>query len=485
MNKFVESCIEKSQEKLTENGAFAYNTSGDKVLDFFSTAGALRSRTEEDIIRKFELAYLANRNIALHMLFYTGDIRGGLGERRTFRVLLNWLGRRHPHDVVDNLENIPFYNRYDSLFSLVGTRAESAMWAFVRKTLNEDLIAVKEKKSCSLLAKWMPSINTSSKKTRDLAELAWVRIGCKNQKAYRTLLSFLRSYIDVVERRMSLGEWEKIQYEKVPAYAMKRYSEAFFNHDEKRFENYLEAVNNNKKEIKAGVLYPYDLVHQVFSHTNNEVTELQWKALPNYIEEGQNILVMADVSGSMTGRPMETSIGLATYFAQHNVGDFHNCYMSFTNKPSFIKLEDEWSFERCVQHVQHTGIGFSTNLRAAFDYILQALISRNVPQQDAPKALVVISDMEIDPYFYYDSNLDFVEIWRKKFNDAGYDFPKLVLWNVESRQDTYLTKANDVLLFSGQSASTFKNLCKCFNMTAWQAMIETLYGTDRYERVVV
>ena len=71
MNKFVESCIEKSQEKLTENGAFAYNTSGDKVLDFFSTAGALRSRTEEDIIRKFELAYLANRNIALRMLFYT------------------------------------------------------------------------------------------------------------------------------------------------------------------------------------------------------------------------------------------------------------------------------------------------------------------------------------------------------------------------------------------------------------------------------
>lgn len=485
MNKFVESCIEKSQEKLTENGAFAYNTSGDKVLDFFSTAGALRSRTEEDIIRKFELAYLANRSIALRMLFYTGDVRGGLGERKTFRVILNWLGHRHPQDVIDNLENIPFYNRYDSLFSLVGTRAESAMWAFIRKTLNEDLIAVKGKKSCSLLAKWMPSINTSSKKTRDLAELAWVRIGCKNQKAYRTLLSFLRSYIDVVERRMSLGEWEKIQYEKVPAYAMKRYSESFFNHDEERFEEYLEAVKNNKKEIKANVLYPYDLVHQVFSHTNNEVTELQWKALPNYIEDGQNILVMADVSGSMTGRPMETSIGLATYFAQHNTGDFHNCYMSFTNKPHFIELKDEWPLEQCVRYARYTDVGYSTNLEAAFAYILQALLRRNVSQQDAPKALVVISDMEIDPYFNYDSKFDFVETWRKKFNDAGYEFPKLVLWNVESRQDTYLTKANDVLLFSGQSASTFKNLCKCFNMTAWQAMIETLYGTDRYERVVV
>lgn len=492
---FAETAKNVSHIKTTENGAMAYDTTNNALLDLFAQIGALRPRSIEEITIKYAEAYAVDPELATKMLFYAGNIRGGLGERRTFRVCLRWLAINHPNVVRDNLTNVPHFNRWDSLFTLVGTPVEDKMWAYIRDQLGLDMQAVIKEKhggkhaGISLLAKWMPTETAHKAETRALAKTAMHKLGV-TPRQYRKMLSALRAHLKVVESLMSAGKWDEVEYPAVPSYAMKNYRKAFSNHDNARFGEYIASLNKGEAKVNASTLFPYDLVHQYMAgsytgHKSDPIIEAQWKALPNYIEGENNILVMADVSGSMYGRPIETSIGLATYFAQHNTGDYHGLYMTFTDRPHFIDISRETTLASCVAKVNNTDVGYSTNLDRAFQHVLDHALLHHIKNEDMPKALVVISDMEIDPYFRGRRNLDFVAKWKEEFARHNLVCPKLVMWNVEARNDTFLSQNNDVLLVSGQSASTFYNLCSALGgKTAWDFMCEVL-NDPMYDCVVI
>lgn len=492
---FANAVKTNTNTKYTENGARAYSTTGKALLDLFAQIGALRPRTEDEIANKYAAAFAADPLLATKMLFYAGNVRGGLGERRTFRICLKWLATNHADIVVKNAALIPHFNRWDSMFVLIGTPAEKEMWKVIADQLNSDMAAVAASKGrkaqpISLLAKWMPTETASSAETRKMAKRCMTNLGL-TPRAYRKVLSALRKHLKVVETSMSAQEWEAIQYAQVPSYAMKNYRAAFAKHDPEGFAAYKASLIKGETKVNASTLYPYDLVAQYTksrgywgyrSVNPDTIVEAQWKALPNYVQGENNILIMADVSGSMSGRPMDTSVGLATYFAQHNKGDYHNLYMTFTDKPHFIELREGATLAECVSKVMSTDVGYNTNLEAAFNYILQHAISNRVSDEELPKALVVVSDMEIDRYMRQ-SKMDFVDAMRAKFARHGYTLPKLILWNVEARNDTFLTKQEDVLCVSGQSASTFRELCGNLDgKTAWDLMMETL-GNKMYDVV--
>lgn len=475
-----------NQTKLTENGAVAYSTTNDGLLDLFGTIGALRPRSEADILEKFKKAFYEDKLLATKMMFYAGNIRGGLGERRTFKTILKWMAENYPEIVRKNLELIPYFNRYDSIFVLEDTPAEGQMWEHIKGQLFMDTENFKRGKSISLLAKWMPSENASSAKSRRLARKAAKCLGL-TPRLYRKLLSNLRSYIDITESKMSAGEWGEINYEAVPSNAMMRYANAFNRNDSDRFNEYKASLVRGEKKVNASTLYPYDLVKNYMGYrpATNPLVEEQWKALPNYVDEESNILIMADVSGSMAGRPMETSVGLAIYFAERNVGPMEGVYMTFTDRPHFITLDKNDSLERKVRTVKNTDVGYGTDLNAAFNYLLGTAIANDFKPEDMPKAITVISDMEIDRYMRPGAKYDFIDVQRKKFNDAGYELPKLILWNVEARQDTFLSQSEDVIFISGQSPSSFRSLLgNIGGKNAYEVMLETL-NNKMYDCVVV
>ena len=502
---FAQAMYKQGTHKLTENGAFAYDsTAQGAMLDLFSQIGALRPRTEREIEQKFAAAFKEDKLLATKMMFYAGDIReGGLGERRTFRICLHWLAENHPEIVVKNIQLIPFYNRFDSLFTLVGTECETVMWELVAETLTKDVRAMKASTKSkhvpvSLLAKWMPSENTSSAKTRALAAKA-MRALKLSPRTYRRMLSALRKHIGITERMMSAGEWGMIDYAKVPSYAMHNYGSAFAKHDHERFDAYLKSVNKGEVKINAATLFPYDLVEKYMprhynaqvrhygdcyvSSNEDAVVETQWKALPNYLTKPMNAVVMADVSGSMSGRPMATSIGLAIYFAQHNTGLFHNQYMTFTNDPHFINIKEGASLLQNVQQVASAGVGYSTNLEAAFREVLNVAVRNWIAPDEMPETIVVISDMEIDKYMRPGRHWDFLDTMRARFEQYGYKLPKIVMWNVNARKDTVLSQSEDVIFISGQSASSFKALCQNLDgVTAYELMLQVLNG-KAYEKV--
>ena len=483
---FANAVKTNTNTKFTENGARAYTTQGNALTDLFAQIGALRPRAEQEITRKYAEAFSVDPLLATKMLFYAGNVRGGLGERRTFRICLKWLAENHPSIVIKNAALIPHFNRWDSMFTLVGTAAEKEMWKVIADQLNTDMAAVAVSKTTrkpqpiSLLAKWMPTETASSKATRDLAFHAMRNLGL-TPRAYRKVLTALRKHLKVVEATMSAREWEAIQYAQVPSYAMKNYRKAFAKHDPDGFAAYKDSLVKGETKVNASTLFPYDLVAQYSRggycgrHCSEDaIVEAQWKALPNYVTGENNILIMADVSGSMYGRPMDTSVSLATYFAQRNKGAYHNLYMSFTDQPHFIELKEGASLAECVKKLYATDVGFNTNLEAAFNYILTHAVNHHVSNDEMPKALVVVSDMEIDRYIRW-HGLDFVESMKRKFASYGYTCPTLVCWNVEARNDTFLSKQDGVICVSGQSASTFRELCGSLEgKTTWDIMLETL-----------
>lgn len=476
---FMDDLAIETSVTLTENGGRALSTTGDKLLNLFAVLGALRTRPT-DVIDKFDAAFRENADLATKMAFYGRDVRGGLGERAVGRFMLRQLAIINPDVVKANLANIVKFGRYDDLFVLFDTKCEYEMIDFVSKQIMYDWKNMKSNQHVSLLAKWMPSINASSEHTVALAHRFVKAFGIKPSK-YRKTLSALRKYIDVTEVKMSANKWTDIDYKAVPSNAMSNYGSAFARHDYEGFNRYMDAVKSGDVKINAATLYPYNVIEKL-ERNNRDVAEAQWKALPNYVDGDNNFLIMADVSDSMYGRPMHTSVGLAIYFAERNHGAFANKFMTFTDIPKIVDVTGNDLFDKYCSVTDH--VGYSTNLEAAFDAILSTAVRTHCPQEDLPKALVIISDLEID---YWDGgSLTFTEEMRKRFADAGYEMPKLVYWNVDSRKDTFLASKNDpnTILVSGQSASTFKNLIKGIDLSAFEIMVQTL-NDPRYDCVVV
>lgn len=467
--------------KFTENGQPAFSGLNNPVLELFAQVGALRNRTPNVIKEKFVSAFNYSPTLTTRMLFYAGNVRGGLGERRTFRIGLNALAKYSPDYIKNNLGLIPFFNRWDSIFALIGTPVEKDMWKLVWEQLKNDVEGATHNKPISLLAKWLPSENTSSQETRQLARKVMTNLNV-TPRTYRKTLSKLRKYIDVVERKMSGQEWDKIEYNNVPSYAMKNYSKAFTRHDNERFSTYIEGLKNGKTKVNSATLYPYDIAAKVerISYCDSEARELvnaQWNGLPNYVEGENNFIVMADVSGSMAGRPMQSSTSLATYFAERNKGVYHNLFMTFTDIPRFCDISGKTDAYEKLNAVYESPVGYSTNLEAAFDLVLETALRNRISQDEMPKAIIVISDMEIDWILQRDLSRpdDFFSQMEARFEQAGYKMPKLVCWNVEARNDTFLSQNPNLIYVSGNSPSTFKELTGALNgKTAWNIMMETL-----------
>lgn len=504
---FAEAMENKSNWKLTKNGAPARTTTGDNLIDLFAVIGAMREREEADIISMWENAYRENAELAVRMIFYAGDIRGiGLGERRTFRILIKHLANTHPSIMRKNIENIPYYNRWDSLYELIATPCEGEMWNLVRTQWLEDFGNMKHNKPISLMAKWLASVNASSKKTCMLGRKTAYKLGL-TEVVYRRALSQLRAYLKVVEKSMSAQEWASIEYSAVPSYAMKNYSQAFARHDRDRFSSYKKSLEQkiadgtiSQKDIKSATLFPYDLVRKYIDNDfdywsrrsyigrYDTITEAQWKALPDYLDEEANVIVMADVSGSMYSpnyQPISASLGLALYFCERNTGIYHNKYMTFTDRPSFLTINENASLRDQLAQAWDAGVGYSTNLERAFMYILDTAIENNVKPEEMPKALVVVSDMEIDPFFR-GKGLDFLEEMTRRFHKAGYSIPRVLFWCVSARSNTFHAKSTNpnVVFASGYSASAFTSIVKGINKTAYEVMYDTLMDTQ-YDRVAL
>lgn len=471
---FADEMNKMADVKSTENGGYAYSsTGGGALIDFFSIIGAMRKRDEKDILEMYYAARREDKELADKVILYVSNIReGGLGERRIGRILLRALAFLDHHKVERNFQTFVNNSRFDCLYVLEGTPAETAMWNYMKETFLNDLKAMKEGKPISLAAKWMKSINTSSKESKRIAR-KFCTIAGVTERTYRKTLAALRKYSNIVEVKMSANEWDTINFEAVPSVAMKRYAKAFDRHCPNAFTKFKADVESGDAKINSSTLYPYDITYSFIygGNADKEILEAQWKNQKNYFKENSNVIVAADVSSSMSGMPMAASIGLALYAATFNQGPYHGSYLTFTDEPHFYRLDEtqslEWNIAQCMRNV-----GYNTEMDKMFKAIYETAVKAN----DAPDALVIVSDMEIDRFMRPNACDDIITKWVNKFREAGLECPKMILWNAECRQNTYLARSNNpyVAFVSGVSAGTFANLAELISCTPYEAMVKIL-----------
>ena len=468
---------EETNLKRTENNGVTHKSSLSSTLDYFAQCGSLRNRSEEDIIDLFSKALGEDALLSMKLLFYTRGIRNcGLGERRTFQILIKYLANNHTEIMRKNIGIIPMFGRWDDLYALFDTPLEKDVLALIKKQLVEDMATDKP----SLMAKWLKSENTSSKESVRLAIKTYKGLGI-TPRTYRRTLSQLRKKIDIVETKITKGDYESIDYSKLPSNAGLKYRSAFYEHDEERYSAFLQSLSKGEVKVNSSTLYPYQIVGKVLKgDSNRALLNGMWGQLPNYIKnDDENSIAVVDVSGSMYGTPMEMAISLGLYLAEKNHGAFANHFITFSDNPELVEVKGLDFYDK-VRNIKRANWGMNTDINATFDLILNTAIKHKVPQEDIPSRIFVISDMEFDEATS-DNCWDKVEkpnfqIIKEKFEKAGYTMPRLVFWNVNSRNDNIPMTMNDdgVQLVSGATPYLFELLLENKFVGAYELMLQEL-----------
>lgn len=482
---------------VTENGAKGYKTTKNSLLDMNFKVSSYRNKTNSEILEDFKKALSEDFENTILWLFYSRDIREGLGERRLFRTIMAYLGANYPDLVLELLSLIPEYGRWDDVIDLltypnvVDSNVIEEIINLIKHQLILDAENIRRGNSISLLSKWLPSENASSKSTKQLAKFIREKLGYSS-KQYRKILSKFRSYLKIVEKDMSSNNWNNINYENVPSKANLLYSNAFMKHDYKRRMQFLQNVNEGSKKINSSTNYPYEILSKYTSKCKvDDTLEELWKALPD-VSIAENTLVVADGSGSMYTRISNTSNAnaidvansLAIYCAEHAKGPYQNKYITFSKSPQYVDFSNKSTLYGKMLYAREFNEVANTNIEAVFDLILETAISNNLSQEELPRNVLIISDMEFDVARTrtYNENKLF-NIINNKYNDNGYQMPRLIFWNVCSRTNTIPLKENEngLVLVSGFSQNIL-NMVMSNKLDPYEVLIETL-NSDRYKPV--
>lgn len=497
---FINALKETSNLTTSTNGATMYSSTFNPLLDFNFKISSYRNgdrvskvmKIQEDWEKVLEDTSISDE-IKIKYLFYLRDAREGIGERYTFRIaMVSTLsdGTKNQKTLaIQSLKYLSEFGRWDDLFHLHGVTAEANMEieSIIRNQWVEDLHNYKQNKPISLLAKWLFSINSHSIQTKAEAK-KWCKILGLSEPTYRKSLSMFRSYLNVVERNMSSKEYEKINYSEVPSKAALLYKDAFKRNDTERYIKYLEDLKANKNGVKvnASVTMPYEIVKK-YRGCDSEDTlfEEAWKAIP--CEDISDTLVIRDGSGSMTWEdigntgctPIDFATSLAIFFAEHSKGEFKDKFITFSSRPQFVDLSDCSSLREKIWKAYRYCDCSNTNLEATFDLILDTAIRHNLTQEDLPKNLLIVSDMQADrgssnPY------TTLMEAIEKKYAAHGYKLPCLVWWNLCGTDNTVFPqiKGNCVLV-SGFSQNNYKAIISgVYN--PWENLL-TLLNSSRYD----
>ena len=467
MATFVEAV--KNQEQRTTNGMQARLSTSNALVDLFFKIGASRGK---DITPAFVAAYVEDKELALRIAAWVRDVRGGAGERQLFRDILLHLENSDPDAAMALANKVPELGRFDDLLVFKTQALKNHAHSLIKTALENQN---------GLAAKWMPRKGDNAVQLRNY--LGW------SPKRYRkTLVSLTK----VVETQMCANDWDNINFSHVPSVASSRYKKAFARHTDKYAEYIAKLVKGDDPTVKvnASAIYPYEIVKSLGGWqkpTDLEQKHIvaQWDALPNYVGDA-NILALVDVSGSMScpaGKSnsvtcMDVALSLGIYLADKNVGKFKDTFLTFSAKPQLLTLTG--NVVQKYEQMSRSDWAMNTDLHAAFEKILDVAVKGNVPVEEMPQILLILSDMQFDACVKHDDSA--IEMITRKYEDAGYTVPQVVFWNLNSHDNVpvkYNTKG--AALVSGFSPSIMTSVLAADmeDFTPYAIMLQTIMK-DRY-----
>lgn len=464
-NAFVTAAMNTPVPARTANNMKAQKSTMSPLVDLFYIVGASRGK---NLSRQFESALQDNEDLALRVALWARDCRGGAGERAVFTFLLQHLELSRPEFLLNSkfLDKIPEMGRWDDLLTVTEPRVKAKAFGLIKTALE---------RGDGLCAKWMPRKGKVARELREFLGLS--------PKAYRKTLVGLSN---TVEQKMCAKEFAAINYSHVPSLAMSRYMKAFSKNDAERFVAYRESLKKGETKINAKGVYPYDIIKSMRAGGDREVCNEQWKALPDYMD-GTNVLPIVDVSGSMccpAGKNpnlqcIDVSLSLGLYCADKNKGAFKDMFLTFSGDSELVRVKGDL-YQKMAQ-MNSSEWGMNTNLHKAFERILKVAKDGNVPAEDMPQVLLILSDMQFDQCARYDDSA--MQMIERKYEAAGYKTPVIVFWNLNGQDNVPVSfNKKGVALVSGFSPAIMKAvLAADFDEISPEAIVRDAVGIPRYD----
>lgn len=474
MSKLIDGL--KTGTARTANGAVTNLSTLDSNLDMFFIAWASRNMSESDVIAMFSKAFAEDKNLALKILFWARDVRGWAGERRFFRIILKYLAEKDRKVFNKLLSYVAQYGRWDDLFF------DEEILSYTLDYIDAYIRGLNPGDDYGLLFKWLPREKSSNRK---IASIIRKRLGLSSS-AYRKLLA---DNSRTVEQQLSAREYSSIEYASVPSKAFNLYRNAFKRHDEDRFSKFIEKVEDGEETINASSIFPVDIFKSFTRWGDRKSIDAQWSQLPDYLND-EDIMPVCDTSGSMWGywgwdsswevKPIDVSISLWVYLSERTKGRFKDHFITFEGRPRLQSLSGT-ATDRFEQ-IRACGSDMSTNIQWVFQLILDIAKRDNLSQEDIPSKLMIISDMEFN---YCGSGTNFEAIQRQ-FEDAGFEMPQLVFWNVNWRMWNNPAQKTDkrVALVSGYSPSIVKSVLGWEDLTPMWVMMKTVWAYSFIDDIV-
>lgn len=500
MNTFMDA-LTNNEKSYTANGGTAYSTSGSTLVNLNFSVPSLRNvavnfygKSTHDryfysadgvmdaveALRLFITSYEEDPLYTMKWLMYVRHIKLGLGERDVFRMMLTKIGDLHPEMALQFIIGTELWNygRWDDVlrifFDTTSGILHDGLGELIVNQFRRDVMGCGLGDSISLLAKWMPSNNTSSKQKRSEAAILQSLLHL-NAREYRKILSKLREHLAVVDRKVSLNQWNDINYNHVPSKANLKYRNAFLKHDEERRQAYLTSLQKGDDSVKinAESMFLYDIVQAYIDNNScwrnilrpyDETLEQLWHAQESP-KDYDDILVIRDGSGSMgqqlSGNSSVTALNvadsIALYCAQHNKNEsFKNRFITFSNRPQMVDISMCQTLRDKLRRLHRYDDYSNTDIEATFNLILDTAVKNHLRQEELPSACLIISDMQFDQATKHDDNTTVIESCRRKFEALGYTMPRLIFWNVSVYAHNTIPvqmHSSGVILVSGFSKS--------------------------------
>lgn len=450
----------------TENGAKSLLTTGSKCLDFYFKT--VRKISQEDTINKLAEAWNEDPLSTLKIIFHIRDCRGGKGEREIFRWCCQWLAQNKKNHLLHNVKHIPNFGRWEDLLWLLDFDNDTSkiISNLIAEQLKSDINDMNSGKLISLCAKWVPTEGKKHDKKLDAVNKICKALKCNKKNYRKEYVTPLRQYLDIVEKLMCGKKWNEINYNKVPGIAMNKLKKAFEKNDPERFKEFKNKLQNKDSSVKvnASTVEPHQCVKQFMNNFEDDpIIEAQWEEIVKRVQKlgtFKDSIIISDVSGSMSGEPMQVSVALGILISSLTEGQFNNKIITFETNPKLHSVSGNNLREK-VKNVMDMDWNGSTNFQAVFDLILTNAKFYNLTQEQMPKRLYVISDMQFDECDECDNGNNFLtnyEHIKLKYSEFGYKMPEIIFWNVRGNSQDFTNNQFDkgVAMISGFSPSILK-----------------------------
>ena len=481
-------------DTVTENGCGAFSSSGSVCLDFFTSI--VRGSPPEKVKEMFKKAWVENKHLALQILMNLRD-RDGKQEKQVSFDAFTALKEFAPKTYLKNLDGFIGVGCWKDALVLNSMSAHSLVpspelqlmaaqlaedYATVKGSASASASAAAPKVSVSLVGKWSPTEGCHyGAEARKIAALLGM-----SMKEYRMMNTTLRTNLDVLERHESLNTWDKIDFSHVPATAMRKQKKAFMKHLPEKFGGYLSAVMDGKAKMNSKGVQLHELVRHYMHHGGQDAAvDAQWKALIDRLATAgtfKNAVAVCDVSGSMSGVPMEVSIAFGIALAELSAPPFNGKMITFSEVPAWHRVVGATLGEK-VRSVSSAHWGMSTNFIAVFEMLLaEAQVYRLAADQMIQK-IFVFTDMQFNSASAGKYETAFSAI-KAKYAAAGYALPQIIFWNLRDTHASFPVQKDTpgVAMMSGFSAEMLKLFLDQVEMTPYSMMVRAV---SKYRVVVV